>query len=306
MSNILLGYRQDTDKRGNPITATYSHSTSDALISLGHTVTSIGEGHEITSFNDPIWAQKALGVKDYDLFIDLDCGRNEDGAFNYQCQDERAPIPSAVRFIDSHGHPSYHKRAAVNYDHVFFAVWAKRDLFVKHPSAHWCPNASDAYYFFPNHTLPTIDVGFFGTKGGLSRAEDLKEACAANDWSTDVREIGKKRNRWPTTGEAMNNCRVLYNCGQKHDGPNQRVIESMLVGRPLINDFDSIDGMTQLFTPGTHYLPYLEREGMAEQIKWCLQEPERATMMANRAYEEAYNKHQVKHRVAQILEVALG
>jgi hypothetical protein len=258
-----------------------------------------------------------------DFFLDLDCGRNSEGKFNFSCQDERAPIPSAVRWIDSHGYPSYHKRASKNYDHVFFAVWARRELFTNHPSVHWCPNASDARYFGidvtieANKTSPIevdgtkitvphkmFDVGFYGSRGGQSRADPLKAIGERHDWNVDIREIGRaNRNRWPMTAQAMDLCKVLFNHGQKHDGPNQRVIESMLMNIPLVSDRDKTDGMAKLFEEGEHYLGYDSDSELANNIEWCIREPSLAGSMARRAYRLAYDKHQVKHRVEQILEV---
>ncbi len=318
MANIVLGYRQDRDSKGEKIT-TYSNSTHQALVDLGHTVTPLGQGHLNTSFDR--MASSILAKQD--LFIDLDCGRNSDGKLSFHCQDGPAPIPSAVRFIDSHGYPSYHKRAAGNYNHVFFAVWRRRDLFAKHPSAHWCPNASDTRYFsaaaadnaHKTHPIDVegekltgshkqFDVGFFGSKGGLSRADAMKEICARHSWKVDIREIGRaKRNRWPFTAQAMDLCMVLFNKGQKHDGPNQRVIESMLMNIPLVSDRDKTDGMDKLFEEGTHYLSYESDAELANNIDWCLREPSLAHSMALRAYKLAWEKHQVNHRVEQILEV---
>jgi hypothetical protein len=309
MAKILLGYRQDRDAKGERI-ITYSNSTHQALLALGHTVLPMGQGHKHQSFAE------VHNVKQYALFLDLDCGRNRQGNFNFSCQDERAPIPSAVRWIDSHGHPSYHKRASVNYDHVFFAVWSRRDLFVKHPSVHWCPNASDARYFGIDAAIhgnkednitvchKQFDVGFFGSKGGLKRADALKEIAIGHSWKYDIREIGRaNRNRWPMTAQAMDLCKVLFNKGQKHDGPNQRVIESMLMNVPLVTDTDKSDGMDKLFEYGEHYLGYTNDAELANNIEWCLHEPSLAHSMALRAYKLAYDKHQVKHRVEQILEV---
>jgi hypothetical protein len=243
---------------------------------------------------------------DYDLFLDIDSGRNKDGELAFQT--EKPPILSAVRFIDSHGHATLHKRLAKNYDHVFFAVWDKRDLFTKHPSSHWCPNASDAKYFYKDilpdaHESRPFDVGFFGSKHGLDRADILKTVGDRNKWKLDIRQLGKTTNRWPHTAEAMAQCRVLFNKGQKHDGPNQRVLESMLMERPLVNDRDPRDGMSQLFEEGEHYLGYDSDSELANNIQWCLREPSLASAMAKRAYRVAYEKHQVKHRVEQILEV---
>ncbi len=302
MANIILGYRKVLDKRGEEV-MTYSNSTSKALTEQGHTVVPMGEGHALASFK----SIATTGLKHYDFFLDLDCGRNKEG--NLAFQTEKPPIPSAVRYIDTHGHPSLHKRLAKNYDHVFFAVWDRRDIFTNHPSTHWCPNASDAQYFYKDvlpiaqHEARPFDVGFFGSKGGIDRADVLEDMCARHSWTLDVREIGKNGHRWPRTSEAMALCRVLFNRGQKHDGPNQRVIESMLMERPLVTDRDPRDGMKELFEEGTHYLSYGSDAELADNLGWCLREPSLAASMAHRAYELAYEKHQVKHRVEQILEV---
>jgi hypothetical protein len=302
MANILLGYRKVLDKRGVEV-MTYSNSTHKAILDQGHAVTPMGEGHEYEYFTDI--GSNFLGQQA--LFIDLDCGRNSKGDLSFQT--EKPPIPSAVRYIDTHGYPTLHKRLAENYDHVFFAVWDRRDIFTNHPSVHWCPNASDAHYFYKDvlpvaqHEARPFDVGFFGSKGGIDRADVLEEICARHSWVKDIREIGKKGHRWPRTSEAMALCRVLFNKGQKHDGPNQRVIESMLMGRPLVTDRDPRDGMKELFEEGTHYLSYGSDAELADNLGWCLREPSLAASMAHRAYELAYAKHQVKHRVEQILEV---
>ena len=217
-------------------------------------------------------------------------------------------MPSVLRTIDDHGHPSFNRRAAKNYDHVFFAVYDKRGIYTSHKSAHWCPNASDSKYF-DRYILPDLhesrpfDVGFFGSKGGIDRADVLKPMAQRHTWTVDIREIGKNGNRWPRTAEAMARCKVLFNAGQKHDGPNQRVIESMLMQRPLVTDRDPRDGMKELFEEGEHYLGYSSESELANNIEWCLREPSLAGSMAKRAYDCAVGKHQVKHRVEQILEV---
>lgn len=318
MANIIFRYRQDRDSRGRKI-ITYSNSTHQALVDLGHNVLPMGVGHAQQSFD----RMADSVVKKQDLFLDLDCGRDREGRLNFLCQEERAPIPSVLRSVDAHGSPSYHKRAAVNYDHVFFAVWDKRDLFAKHPSAHWCANASDARYFSLDTVLTAnkfappevdgkkitgdskpFDVGFYGSKGGIARTDTVKKIAARHGWRVDIREIGRSnRNRWPATAQAMDLCKVLFNRNQKHDGPNQRVIESMLMNIPLVTDRDKRDGMSKLFEEGEHYLGYTNDAELADQIDWCLNEPSLAYNMALRAYKLARNKHQVKHRVQQILEV---
>ena len=317
MTHIMLGYRKQLSKHGEEV-ATYATSTVTALKELGYGVTPLGEGHQFERFDQ---IRKSI-LDIHELFIDIDCGRNADGELSFQ--KEKPPIPSAVRFIDSHGHASFHKRLAPIYDHVMYAVWDKRDLFKGHPSVHWCPNASDADYFSPSVTqlahetnpvtldgarltgeVHPFDVGFFGSKGGLDRADTMKEIAARHGWRVDVREMGRNNHRWPHTAQAMSLCKVLFNKGQKRDGPNQRVIESMLVGRPLVTDRDRRDGMSQLFQEGEHYLGYNSDTELASNIEWCLNEPTLAHSMAERARVLAVEKHQVRNRVEQILEVAL-
>jgi hypothetical protein len=309
MAKIILSYAKKTDEEGE--LPTYDLSTFNALINRGHDVMRIGENQEgYKNVNDIPLSE----FKSYDLFLDLDCGKNKKGDQHFQYVEGRAPIPSAVRFIDTHGHPSLHKRMAGNYDHVFFAVWARRDAFTKHPSVHWAPCASDDRWFdydlFPTEwKYPQKDFGFFGSKEGLERANELKDICikAPSNFSYDVREIGKTfKRRWPRTAQQMANCKWLFNRGQKHDGPNQRVIESMLMNKALISNRDKTDGMAKLFQEGDHFLGYESKAQLFDQMKWCKNNEDLAKSMAFRAYRLVKEKHLVRHRVDQILEVCFG
>lgn len=308
MALILLGYRLDKDKTGVPM-ENYSLSTHRALEEQGHVVVPVGTGHDVRHLND----LDDIILKSADLFLDLDCGRDVKGEFSfYHNYDDthKLPFPTAIRFIDTHGQPSLHKRLARCYDHIFFAVYARRDLFAKHPSAHWCPNASDDKWFHPDFSKavnkPEFTAGFFGSKDGLSRGEILERVCTKRDLPFDIREVGRhNRQRWPGTAQAMANCQVLFNMGQKHDGPNQRVIESMLVGRPLITDRDNTDGMAHLFQEHEHYVGYKTETDLGLALEWILSEYDVARNMALKAYKEVRDKHLVKHRVQQILEVCL-
>lgn len=243
----------------------------------------------------------------FDLILEIESGRNPDGSFSYLVPDySRTLPPTAVWFIDSHGNPTLHKRLAPAYDHVFFAVWNKRDLFADHRSAHWCPNATDLDHFYPDYNRPIeFDFGFFGSKGGLARANPLLEICEEQGWSYDIRQVGKVyRHRWPYTCEAMQACRNLFNHGQKHDGPNQRVIESMAVKRPLITDIDPNSGMCKLFDPGKHFIPYdTNYWDLESKLKWAMLYPDKAEEIADEAYKLVCEKHTITNRVDQMLEV---
>ena len=143
MAKIILAYRKDLDKRQVPV-PTYSTSFLRELKSLGHDVISIGDGHPCGHID----AMSDLVIKQHDLLIDLDCGRNTDGKLSFQINQENRrsiKIKTAVRFIDTHGYPSLHRRLAKLYNHCFFAVFRRRDLFSSHPSAHWAPCASDTH-----------------------------------------------------------------------------------------------------------------------------------------------------------------
>lgn len=298
--NILLGFR--VDFRKNEPVETYSRCFQRELELRGHTVHPFGDGHEVQLPTQYDW-------KAYDLMLELDCGRSSSGWYGFHQPEYQLSIPTAIWFIDSHGHPSLHKRIAGSYDHVFFAVWSRRELFTGHKSAHWSPCATDLSYFgyknFPSID-PYFDFGFFGSKGGLDRADPLKDICEKNRWSYDIRAVGKPyRHRWPMTAQAMRACRFAYNCGQKHDAPNQRVMESMATCRPLVTENDPLTGMGKLFEDGKHYIGYeaYTYVGLEEACKWMMDHEEEAKQIALNAYAEVRDNHTVGNRVDQILEV---
>lgn len=291
----VLVARNHQSIKGEPV-ETYGASIVRVLRERGHEVVDVPKSH----------TQNYDGI---DLCLDIDSGRNEKGDLIWQVTDKPLPCRSAVMFIDSHGYPSMHKRLALGYNHVFFAVWSKRDLFTKHPSAHWCPNFTDDKWFdgagYPMTETPK-DFGFFGSKGGLERADPLQIIADRRGWSTEIRQVNANgKHRWPQTAIAMSHCRSLFNKGQKHDGPNLRVMESMLMNRPLISDKDTTSGMDKLFEPWIHYIPYeyFTFEGLEESMRFCMTSQVGAREIAENAYREVKANHLVGNRVDQILEV---
>jgi spore maturation protein CgeB len=107
------------------------------------------------------------------------------------------------------------------------------------------------------------------------------------------------------TGIAMGRCKALFSHGQKHDGPNQRVLESMAVGRVLISDNDIRSGMGHLFEPWIDYLPYTPYscEGLERAMLFVGRKPEACAKIAENAYNKVVKNHLIKHRVKQIMEV---
>jgi hypothetical protein len=297
--NIILGYRQDIHN-DRPVEC-YARSAAFYLEQLGHKVISVGEGHGFDSVDDLDWTK-------WDAFIEIDNGRNKEGKLFFQQPRHRVALPTAVWLIDSHGQSDVHKDVSSSYDHVFFAVWDKRGLFNGHPSAHWCPNASDPRWFSWEKVkdIPAkYDFGFIGSKGGIHRTDALVEICEKNGYTYTVKQVSKAhRHKWPHCAEAMAEARFLFNRGQKHDGPNQRVIESMLLNRPVLTDLDERDGMSKIFTDYRHFVGYKkDNSDLEEKMKWMMGDPYRASRIAYDAYLEAYNEHTVKVRMKQILEV---
>jgi hypothetical protein len=284
---------------------TYAHSMVRELRNRGHDV--------IVVPKSPLVVDNAYLTSD--VLLDIDCGRNSKGQLEWHGAQTKPPIKSIVYLIDSHGHPTPHRRLAKNYDHVFFAVWDKRDLFEKHPSAHWCPNFTDTKWFDkggvtyinvdPGTPVQQTDFGFFGTKGGHDRTKQMIEICIKNKWTVKVQEIAKNsRVRWPLTCLYMDSCDNLFNHAQKHDGPNLRVMESMAVGKPLICDSDPRSGMDKLFTPWKHYIPYnYDYSGLEDAMQFCMSSPEQAHAIAWAAYNEVTTKHLVGNRIDQMLGV---
>jgi hypothetical protein len=251
------------------------------------------------------------GYKQFDLLIDIDSGRDDKGELHWHGEKQKPPhIKSLVYFIDSHGYPDLHAKLAPRYDYVGFAVWDKRDLFKEHLSAHWCPNFTDLQWFngekYYAAKTAKHHFGFFGSKGGLVRANPLIQIANDKKWTHDVRQVGSGiKHRWPETAAAMSDCQVLFNHGQKHDGPNLRVMESMAMLRPLICDREERSGMDKLFEPWTHYIPYesYTYHSLKEAMTWAMSHLTDRELMAQRAYGQVTTQHLVQHRIAQIIEV---
>lgn len=286
--------------KGKPV-ETYARSMIRVLRERGHTVIEAGKTPH-------------ANYSDVDMLLDIDCGRDDKGELRWHGEDRVPNTLSCVYLIDSHGHPSLHRRIAKNYDHVFFAVWSQRDLFTYHNSAHWCPNFTDKTWFDGSKyqsVVPSVDFGFFGSKGGLDRANILKKIALDRGWTTDIRQVGyQERHRWPYTADAMAKCRVLFNHGQKHDGPNLRVMESMAMGRPLLSDSDPLDGMGKLFVPYVDYFPYgdfdvatrtYSHHSLEEAMMEAL-EPKNA-IVGQHGYDMVMRDHLVENRIDQIMEV---
>jgi len=249
-------FRQDF-RRDGPV-ACYARSVAEALENKCHEVVMVGEGHNGLE-SGPSGLLSDLDQAQFDCLIEIENGRNSKGELFFQQGKYFWKIPSCVWLIDSHGQPDMHQAISKVYDHVFFAVWNKRDLFADHPSAHWCPCATDLKWFdgreYPHEY--EYDFGFFGSSGGLPRAVSMERICEQYGWTYDVRQVSKPRkHKWPMCAEAMAKCRVLFNHGQKHDGPNQRVLESMAMCRPLLTDLDAQDGMGACFKEGKHFIGY--------------------------------------------------
>jgi len=278
---------------------TYSHSLIRELRALGHDITEVSKER----LPDDQYKQ-------YDLLLDIDCGRGTDQSYKFHLNDGKVPTKSAIILIDSHGKPDYHKRIARFADHVFFAVWDKRELFSDHTSTTWFPNFTDLVHFDgnpSNHAAEKqFDFCFFGSHGGIERADPLVKICKEQNWTYDVDEIGRKgKHRWPNTAKRMAACRFGFNHGQKHDGPNLRVMETMAMKLPIICDKDPRDGKGFLFEPWQHYIPYTAYtyEGLLERMQWCINNPDKAAKIAEQAYTEVCNNHLAKHRVQTLLEV---
>ncbi len=298
--NILLSFRQGIHNE-MPVEC-YPRSFARVLRELGHTVMCVGEGHQPENFGN--WYDE----KGYDLFIEIDNGRNKNGELALLQPNYKLKIPSAVWLIDSHGYPDLHKEISKDYSHVFYAVWNKRDLFKDHPSAHWCPNATDSKWFNNVDYIREpieFDYGFFSSKDGLNRAMFLKQILERLGYTYDIRQVSKShRHKWPYYSQAMSRCIYLYNWGQKNDGPNQRVMESMAMGKPLLTDNDVKSGMSKLFEDGKHYVGF-ERDftNLEEKILWMLNNPEKCMEIAKAGHEEVMKNHLINNRVKQILEV---
>lgn len=287
------------DYEGKPI-ATYATSLSKAFINAGHEVTEISKQSILDEAE----------YKKHDLLFDIDCGKDMTGQhkFHLTVPNIQSWIKTAFFAVDSHGNADLHQHLSRKADYVFFAVWDKRDIFSDHPSVTWTPSFTDLEYFDGEtyQAEKTKDFCFIGSRHGLDRADPMIEICKASNWTYDVDEVGRKgKHCWPRTAERMATSRFGFNHGQKHDGPNLRIMETMAMKLPLICDQDPRDGKGFLFEPWQHYIPYkaYSYDGLLERMQWCISNPEKAAKIAKQAYDEVCNNHLASNRVETILEV---
>jgi len=249
-----------------------------------------------------------LNQKDFDILIEIDNGRNNSGELLFQQSKAEWTIPSAVWYIDTHANENLHKFTSTSYDHVFFAPWVKRDAFKDHRSAHWCPNSTDLKWFGKENfsdIRPQYDFTFVGSKMGLARAEKMVRICKQRGWTYWVGEVTKSgRHKWPACAMKMKEGDIGYNWSQRQDAPNQRVMETMALGIPLLQDICPESGMDKLFVNERHYIGYRrDWEDLEEKMEWMLRNSTKCKEMADRAYLEVKANHTIEDRVNQILEV---
>lgn len=297
--NIVLAFRQDV-RNGVPVEC-YPRSFYRVLKEKGHKVTSCGEGHQISFLGE-------LDQKKFDVVIEIENGRNSEGKLVFQQSEANWIIPSLLLAVDPHGSPGVHQYVSVCYTHILFSPWVKRDLYTRHPSAHWCPNSTDLKWFdrslFKSIT-PQFDFVFHGSKLGLPRANKLVEICEKRKWTYSVKQISKSgKQKWPAFGQSLALGNIGYNFGQKCDSPNLRVMETMATGIPLLNDLTPLDGMGKLFVEGKHFIGYQrDWSDLEEKMEWMIMNTSKCKEIAETAYLEVKEKHTIENRVNQILEV---
>ncbi|HIE84016.1 MAG TPA: glycosyltransferase family 1 protein [Dehalococcoidia bacterium] len=83
-----------------------------------------------------------------------------------------------------------------------------------------------------------------------------------------------------------------------------RVVESMAAGRPVISWRPPYERTQKLFVPGKEIL-WFEKDNpdeLASKIKWLMENPEQANVIATNAKEKVLKYHTAEIRVSQILD----
>jgi hypothetical protein len=243
----------------------------------------------------------------HDWYLYIDDGRDD---LRWQ-----PPHPCAYYAIDTHLGYGYRVWKARHFDRVFTAQKdavekMKRDGIEKvqwlplacHPEAHLCAEELVAKGIDPKFLEQTTDVAFVGflnegdNGAGNNRIDYLERL---------YREFP---NSWVTIGAFFEDMSIRYarsrigfNVSIKND-LNMRVFEVMSTGTALLTD-GTAAGISDLFTPHVHYIPY---EGIEDMVKQCgdwLNRPEELKRIAAAGFTEVRAKHTYKHRMEAIMEV---
>ena len=181
---------------------------------------------------------------------------------------ESVPCTTIAYFIDVHQDLRSRLMLSNFFDVVFVAQKKYVPAFceIGHKNVYWLPLACDA----ETHNVPSkfrcFDIGFVGALGsqGTQRNKILSSILPEFHTNEYWRYHSPRE-----MGEVYGQSKIVFNASINGD-LNMRVFEAMAAGALLITDRIS-DGLSDLFTEGTHYIAYSTVSDAMEKIRYYLE-----------------------------------
>lgn len=209
------------------------------------------------------------------------------------------PCPTACYLIDSHLNLARHLEIAPGFDYVFIAQREYLPQFRKvNPRSYWLPLGCDPDVHRPWPGEKRHDVGFVGGVFPGSEREALLKRLG------EAVPVHFERCFWDDMARLFSESRIVFNNAVKQD-LNMRFFEVLSTGTLLLSDMALGSGQAELFTDGEDYACYT-KEKLAETALFYLRNEDLREGIARRGRRLAHNAHTYRHRVEDLLAVALN
>jgi len=238
---------------------------------------------------DHWWLRDAAEIPpEYDLYVRIDHGDDYETCFPDHLR------PRVFYAIDTHLPQSWRKiqRMAKHYDLVFCCHRAAASRL---RVAEWLPLACDPVFHGRVDGLPTWDVAFVGTAGGVPRKfylQALRERYP-NSFigSADHTQLGSIYSR----------ARIGFNYSIAND-VNMRMFEVLAAGTLLVTNALEGDDLAQLGLEGRrHLVLYRSPQELFPLIDYYLAHEEERRTIARAGAEIVRDRHTYVHRLEQLL-----
>lgn len=206
--------------------------------------------------------------------------------------------PTACYLIDSHLNLERHLVLASGFDYIFIAQREYLPQFRQvNPRSFWLPLACDPEVHRRWEEEKRYDIGFVGGVQQGSRREALLATLNSE------MPVQYERCFWDDMARLFSASRMVFNNAVKND-LNMRVFEVMSTGTLLLSDMAWQSGQDELFAAGEDYVCYHEGN-LVETARFYLENETLRERIAARGQRRVHNAHTYRHRVEDLLAVAL-
>ncbi len=243
------------------------------------------------------------GLCEFDLVLPQDAAGLKAGSHSlYFCIDDASHYlfpahlkPSAVWLIDTQMTYRADRIMARRFDYVFSAQkdGAERLNVDGIATAEWLPTGVPPKIYPNERPSKRYDVGFVGSPewGRRKRLLDRLKARFPNSY------IGRAAHA--EMGRIYAESKIVFNDSPLHN-LNMRVFEALGSGSCMVCNLDPF-GLTDLLTPGVHFVGYDREEQVIPLIEKYLADDAAREKIAKAGHDLAMSKHLYRHRAEEVL-----